>query len=121
MPQLIKDEDLPLRYKKVSELAEVIGNDVHNQLSKYILEEFNKNPIFGELGCSDIMSFIQKVSSIIFLKMLFFTVDIANKFPDTEHNAAELYEEVVKGMRYVAGFKKIDEKEYINGIKRINI
>lgn len=121
MPHIIKDEHLSLRYKVVSEIANRTGNQVSEMLSNMIETQFQKDERFEYLNCSQAMSYIQKISQIIFLRLLNITIQVARHFPDVEHNEEELFNECVEGMRYLAGFKKIDEKEYINGIKRIRI
>ena len=121
MTNIIKDEQLSLRYKVVSEIAKNIGENTANDLIDMIQNQFQKDERFEELNCPQAMSYIQKISQIIFLRLLDVTIQVARHFPDVEHNEEELFNECVEGMRYLAGFKKIDDKEYINGIKRIRI
>ena len=113
------DEELSVLHKYTFGIAKEIGETMGQNMINLFLEKLNDDDKFGELDYSGAISTILKANNIAFIRVFQFICYIGSKFPDIEHNSHELFEEAIKGLRFITRYKEPDEKEYTGGIKKI--
>ena len=113
------DDELSQINKYCFEKAGILGEDLSKFVINYFQDSFNKDENFHNLDFSGAISTIMKTGNIIFISLFQFAHHVARHFPDSEINAAELFEEVIEGLRELTSFKQPNSKEYVNGIKKV--
>jgi|SRR5271156_3254231 len=117
--KIVDNENLSELHKHTQGLAKNFANQVSQQIIDHIKEVLNEDEKFGELNYSGIMTFLNTINTHIFIRLFNFTCILGRKFKDSEHCSPELFEETVEGLRVLLEFKKVNNKEYDNGIKKI--
>ena len=117
----IKDEDLSLIHKHTFKIAAQLGEQFSQSIVDIFTDFFNKDEKFGELTYSGALSTILKTNNIIFFRLIEFSYHVGKHFPDCENNLQELFESAIDGLRFLSNFSEPNKKEYINGIKKIEV
>jgi hypothetical protein len=116
-----KDENLSITHKYTFGIAKKIGDKASQDIIDYLIKLFKTDEVFGHLEFSGALSTILKVNSVIFFHLTEFAHFIGTHFPDCENNRDELFEEAIEGIREIAKLEKPNKKEYINGIKKVEV
>ncbi len=119
--KFLKDEDLSAIHDYAFGIAKGLGEQLSQNICDTFVKLFNKDQKFHELTYSGALSTILKANNIIFLNLIMFSHHIGKHFPDSENNMQEIFEEAIAGLRLLSKFAEPNKKEYINGIKKIEV
>lgn len=115
------DDQLSVVHKHTFGVAGVLGENAGKYIIDVLTKLFIEDKVFQQLDYSGALSTILKANNIAFIRVLQFADRIGRAIPDCEHNSQELFEEALKGLRYLTKFKEPDENEYVGGIKKVKV